>query len=864
MHVSSISMNDPLVASKSIQQAALLWRSGRQAEARHLCETLANNGQQNATGERLDIQVKALVLLAEMHTSAGRTGEALSTLQRLSRLDPLDASVWRRLGNALLADAEWEQAAASYGRAIELEPDNARAHNNLGQALMRLERRAEAIASYRRATHLAADHAGAHNNLGIALYEEGQTEAALQSYQRALAIEPNLAEAHHNCGNALLCLERSQEALDCYERALELRPASLDILAARADALAGLRQFEAALATCERALQLDPRDTRMLGKAAALLAELKRPLEALGYRERALQQQPDSADALKDRATLLNMLSRFDESLECSGRALVLRADFPEALASRAFSLRQLHRYEEALAVCERGLEFAPDLVNLLCTRAEVLIATGQQRAARDCLLRILELDPSRADMRTMSLMNQIPQVPSSPEEVSASRVIFAETFTNFEQWLEANPMTEPESVVGAATPFCLAYQEISNRDLLTRHGRMCTDLMSRWRRQYANTAGSVAARVSGKTRVAIVSAHIRDHSVYRALVKGWLGNLDRKRLEVGVIHLGITQDTDTLWARQHADFFIEGARSLREWVETIENVAPDVLVFPEIGMHRLTLQLASLRLAPKQLAAWGHPETTGLPTIDYSLSARCFEPPQAQDYYSERLVPLPNLGCYYEPFGLSPAPVDLRRWGIDGNHPIFISAGMPFKYAPQHDDLFPQIAAHVGRCQFVFFTAPVPRMTDNLRARLATAFRARGLEPADYLVFVPWQRPEEFFGLMRQADVFLDTVGFSGFNTVMQAIECDLPVVAFEGRFMRGRLGSGILQRAGLPDLSARTCTEYVKLAVRLATDDHFTQHVRRRMEPGKVRLFRDTAAIDGLVQFLGGLRSGTDSREQ
>ncbi len=147
--------------------------------------------------------------------------------------------------------------------------------------------------------------------------------------------------------------------------------------------------------------------------------------------------------------------------------------------------------------------------------------------------------------------------------------------------------------------------------------------------------------------------------------------------------------------------------------------------------------------------------------------------------------------------------------------------------------------------------------MSENLRERLSAAFRDAGLEPADYLVFVPWQRPAEFFGLMQQANVFLDTIGFSGFNTIMQAIECGLPPVVFEGRFMRGRLGSGVMQRAGLPDVVARTSAEYCELAVRLATDTAFREDVRRRIESGKHRLYRDDAAVAGLAEFLEGLRS-------
>jgi predicted O-linked N-acetylglucosamine transferase (SPINDLY family) len=791
----------------AVAQVKLLWRNGRRQEALRMCQGLA-------TGQ-LPIRAEALALLAEMHTAVGRPDQALSTLQQLSKLTPQDAAVWRRLGYAELSRGACTEAVAAYSRAIELDPDCARAHNNLGQALMRLERRAEAIASYRRATQLDPRHATSHNNLGIALFEQGDVEAALESYRRALAHDGKLAQAHHNLGNALLRLQRPQEAVECYDRALEMQPALVAALISKGDTLTGLKRPAEALGAYQRAMQLEPRDTRLLHKAAVLLS----------------------------------VLSRFEESLACCDRILAVRPDDAPALTGRAYALRQLHRYEEALVVCERALGIEPLIPQALCTRAEILIAMGQQSAAHDCLLKILERDTDRADMRTLLLMNHLPQIPRSAVEVEATRVSFAAHFTQFEQWLQANPQIEADTVVGSATPFLLAYHETSNRDLLSRHGKLCCDLMSRLQLEPPTTRASV------KVRVGIASAHIRDHSVYQALVKGWLGQLDRQRLEVGVLHLGVLQDDDTRWAKAHSDFFIEGVRPLREWAQTIQHLSLDVLIYPEIGMHSLTLQLASLRLAPNQLAAWGHPETTGLPTIDYYLSAQDFEPTDAQEYYSEKLQPLPNLGCYYEPYGLAPAAADLSEWGIDAHRPVLICGGMPFKYAPQHDHLFPEIARRIGSCTFVFFTAPIPRVSDMLRDRLAGAFRAGGLDPADYLTFVPWQPAAQFFGLLRQATALLDTVGFSGFNTIMQAIECDLPVAAFEGRFMRGRLGSGIMQRAGLPDLIARTGPEYIELVVRLATDDTFRRDVRKRLESGKEHLFRDGAAVAGLAEFLVGL---------
>ena len=55
--------------------------------------------------------------------------------------------------------------------------------------------------------------------------------------------------------------------------------------------------------------------------------------------------------------------------------------------------------------------------------------------------------------------------------------------------------------------------------------------------------------------------------------------------------------------------------------------------------MDKLTIQLASMRLAPIQLCSFGHPETSGLRTIDYYISSELLETTESQSFYSEKLI---------------------------------------------------------------------------------------------------------------------------------------------------------------------------------------------------------------------------------
>jgi predicted O-linked N-acetylglucosamine transferase (SPINDLY family) len=78
------------------------------------------------------------------------------------------------------------------------------------------------------------------------------------------------------------------------------------------------------------------------------------------------------------------------------------------------------------------------------------------------------------------------------------------------------------------------------------------------------------------------------------------------------------------------------------------------------------------------------------------------------------------------------------------------------------------------------------------------------------------------------------------------------VPIVTVEGRFLRGRLASGILGRIGLRELVASSAEEYVTLATRLARDHAYRKTVRERIEAGRHVLFDDDAPIRALEAFL------------
>src|ERR1700674_4929626 len=160
--------------------------------------------------------------------------------------------------------------------------------------------------------------------------------------------------------------------------------------------------------------------------------------------------------------------------------------------------------------------------------------------------------------------------------------------------------------------------------------------------------------------------------------------------------------------------------------------------MFPEIGMGPVATQLAVQRLAAVQCTSWGHPVTSGFPTIDYFISSDLMEPAGAANHYSEQLVRLPNLSIYYEHPDVRAVSIDRADLGLRPGAVVYWCCQSLPKYLPQFDAVFARIAAEVSDCQFTFIEFGGGKgVTEMFRARLAHAFKAVGLDAGDYCVFL-------------------------------------------------------------------------------------------------------------------------------
>jgi predicted O-linked N-acetylglucosamine transferase (SPINDLY family) len=745
----------------------------------------------------------------------------------------------------------------------------------------------EALSRFREAASAAPRYAAAHLNLGIGLEACGDSEGAVRSYETALELDPQDAFACYNLGKLLYARGAPERAAQLLRNALQLKPEFPEALVVLAGVLETLGNKADALAALQDALRQRPDQLLALRNCGLLLGRLERWAEAEACLRRALASGAEDAEAACGLGHALVHLQRADEAAAWYRAALRLKPDYPEALCplgcilvdrgstaearpllARALELRpafaeahvglgNLHhaerRLEEAAQSYRRAIALDARFVEAHCNLGHVLVLTGQSEAARASYDTALSLDPEHAEARWARAMSRIAPVREAGDEPGGARAAFAADIAALAQWFDARRSADGHRAVGVQQPFWLAYHEEDNVDLLRPYGALCARLMAGWRERHLTQAAVRPTRgTRARVRVGVVSQYFYSHSVWNALTRGWFEHLDPQRIELLAFDLGSTGDAETDHARSRASQYLQGLGGLQQWAEAIAAAAPDVLIYPEIGMDPLTVKLASLRLAPLQAVSWGHPETTGLPTIDCFLSAQALEPEGAQAHYSEKLVALPNLGCSVKPSAAPPQSADLARLGLDPGVPLLVCPGAPIKYAPEHDAVLTAIARELGACQFVFFAHWARALSDQLQRRLAAAFAHAGLDPRRHLRLLPWLSPPEFHALMRRADLCLDTLGFSGFNTALQALECSLPMVTREGRFLRGRLASGLLRHLGLHELVASDEQTYAATAVTLVRDPARRRVLREHIEAQRHLLYGDPAPIRALEDFL------------
>jgi protein O-GlcNAc transferase len=673
-------------------------------------------------------------------------------------------------------------------------------------------------------------------------------------------------------------------AIETLKRALSLEPGNSGGMLQLAVAQFRSRDSAAARSTLESLLAREPGNAIAAFHLGLLLDQAGDPANAERLYRGALTSQPGYVEAKLHLGLLLLRLGRSADALPFLNAAwnparprgdlavAMARANldvgaFPEAVefariatsllpsASTAWLVlgTALRRTGDPLAAQEallKSLSLSPDNVIALAEIGCNELSLGDYSGGLKQLEHACKIAPDWAVLRWLDAL-ALPVLPEDDAVVEAAMLRFRSRIDALIADLDrgvAMITAGAQSGLERAQPFLLHYLPADTTALTLRYGELVETAMRHC------VDGELFAPVSwralahgGRLRVGFVSCELRLHTVTRYFSE-WLMRLDRDAFEIHAWHLGDIADEVTrqiagkIDGLQHAPHASTGELSA-----AIRSAQLDVLVYLDVGMDSRPQLLASQRLAPVQCVAYGHPVTSGLRNIDWFLSGDALEPADAQSHYRERLERLPGLGVVPT---RPPAAASGDWLPRASGRPLLMCLQSLFKLTPDFDQAVARIAAATD-ARILFFAFPdhcVPRF----RQRLTRAFDALGLDVDRHVELIGRHDYPAYLGGIAGADLVLDSIGFSGGATSLDALSAGTPVVTIEGEFMRGRQTAAMLRLLDVDELIADDTDAYVEIAISLCRDADRRTSLRERLLKHIDRLFEPVDVLPALAMFL------------
>ena len=730
----------------------------------------------------------------------------------------MDVSGMMGRATLLHRSGKLEDARRLYMEIVGGAPDFAEAWHRLGLIEQAMGQLNEAADLMRKAIQLDERQPLYFFGLGQVMQDLHEPGEAEKLFRQALTLNPDLAPAYNHLGVVLQGEQRLDDALHCFREAVRCRPGYARAFNNLGNLLKANGELPEAISSFREAIRLSP-DYRLawvnLGKALQEFGDIAGAEES--YRQAVNLDQGDlEACSSLGRAQLAQV--KLDEAEQSFRHALALSPDSVIHLNWLGYVLRELGKMDECLAVYRRASELDADNLSAL-------------------LGECLALPPIYADQADVS---------TSRRRYSEGLARLREKAGNFKRLAAAQALTQLQW-----GNFYLAYQGQNDCQLQSEYAGFVADVLSSVAPELFEPLTKAENATERRLKVGFVSSFLRECTV-GFYFKSWITSLDRGCFEVFVYYTGHWRDAVSKEVEASADhyarlFGVEASEIARR----IKRDGLDVLIYPEMGMDVTGCMLGAMRLAPVQCVAWGHPVTTGHKNIDYYLSCASMEPENAREHYSEQLVLLGGIGTHYI-MPSSSSHADRRRFSLPEERHLYLCPQSLYKIHPDNDEIFLDILEQDQKATLVFFQGMFATVTQAFMARLQRGMVARKLAVTKRVIFLPRMDHDAYLQVNRLCDVMLDTLHWSGGNTSLDALACELPMVTLPGEFMRGRQSYAMLKAMGMDELIVRDKNDYVAIALRLGNDAAWREEMRQRIAQNIGKVFENKSPVKELEQFL------------
>ena len=522
-------------------------------------------------------------------------------------------------------------------------------------------------------------------------------------------------------------------------------------------------------------------------------------------------------------------------------KSISINKIYPQAYNNLGYLYKQTNNFEKSKKCYEIGIEQNPSYALIKMNYANLLDIMCEHKTAIKFYNSSILDDPLKLSTRWAKL-NTFPFIYKNQNEIPEYNEYFQKEILSIKNFIEKNNLDKQDILNGLlnSTNFYLHYQGIDNTKLQISYARLIESLTENIFQSNTNNKKFLP---TDKINIGFISPCFIEHSLMNTH-KNFLLKLDKKKFDTFVYHINDEKDKLTEMIKKNVDHFYHHT-NIENIINKIKEDPLNILIFLDIGMSPMMQIIGSLRLAPIQINGNAQPVTSGFKNIDYVITSKYMEPEEAEKHYSEKLIKLFGSGqCYENPHIISNKILPNKKT-------IFFNLQNLFKLLPNEDHIFTEIIKKIKNCEIWFVESRNKKGNSIFRERLTKICNENNINFDSFIKMKKRRSQKDFFKLINESDIIIDSLNWSGNNTSHQAISLNKPIITLPGKFMRSRHTYALLKEIGIEDTIAKDKKHYVEIALKLS-NKNFKEKIIQKTKDNKHLLFDNIKPITDLENKL------------
>ena len=434
--------------------------------------------------------------------------------------------------------------------------------------------------------------------------------------------------------------------------------------------------------------------------------------------------------------------------------------------------------------------------------------------------------------------LNTFPRVYKNTRQINYFRKRFSLLIGKIDNLLLNKSLNNNKSlnIIKSKTNFHLAYQQGNDLEINKKYFELLSKIYPEDKKINLNDFI--------KNKILFVSGFFYKHTVSKIFFKFVEEFTSIKKFDVHMLHLSNNNDNWTEMYRNLNGKFHQKT-SIIEVYNFLRKEKFETIIFLDHAMNNITQAILNIKLAKKYFMLWGHPITTGSKNVDYFISSKFMDDNNYANY-SEKLILLNGIGFNYK----TDENLELIKNKKHENNSFYILQSL-FKFLPKYDHLLGVMLEQNKNSTISLLKDRDPYYTKIFIERLLKNKKIK--KNFNRLIFLDGHDEKfKFIDKLTEHKIIIDTIGWSGGNTSLEALFLNKPIITLKGNTLRSNHTAAFLKEIDLEILIAKNYIEYLQLANKLMENKEFFNFIVSKIIKNKHLIFNKKISLYEKIKDL------------